>query len=322
MKVGFLGGGNPHALAIARHFTEQGIDCFGIGRRPAKAAPLWLVPKGYRYYEANLQNSVGVMEFLVDQERPDFIVCVAAQGEGAASFGSDCWRFYETNCVMLARLVESLRTRDYLKRFIHIGTSELYGSVDTPATETFPIRATSPYSISKSAFDMHLEVMHKVHGFQVNIVRPSNCLTSGMQLHRIVPRAAISAVYGQRLKLQGGGVARKSFLDTEDLARGILTVIEKGTVGEIYNCGPTDPISIKNLVKRVAQEAGVYFKDFVDEVPGRIGEDSCYQIDSTKLRALGWSPQVSLGKALERMVQWVRDYPVLATMPYEYKVTP
>lgn len=321
-KVGLLGGGNPHALAIARHFTEQGIDCFGIGRGAPKPAPLWLVPDGYRYYRAHIGEQMAEAMRVLDDERPDALVCLAAQGEGAASFGPDSWRFYQTNCVYLARLCEQLRGSDYLQRFVHIGTSELYGSVDVPAAETAPIRATSPYSISKAAFDAHLEVLHRVHGFPMLVVRPSNAICAGQQLHRIVPRAAISAVYGQRLKLQGGGTARKSFMDTEDLARGILAVLDKGTVGEIYNAGPIGPISIRHLVERVSGLADVAWGDLVDEVPGRIGEDSCYAIDSSKLQSLGWQPEVSLNTAIERVIEWVRAYPELATMPFDYRVTP
>ena len=322
-KVGFLAGGNCHALAIARHFAAQGINCFGIGRGPEKAKPLWLAPDGYRYYRAHIGEQMAEVMRVLDDERPDTLICLAAQGEGAASFGSDSWRFYQTNCVYLAQITEQLRCRDYPQRFVHIGTSELYGSVDAPAAETAPIRASSPYSISKAAFDAHLEVLHRVHGFPMNIIRPSNCITAGQQLHRIVPRAAICAVYGQqRLELQGAGLAEKSYLDTEDLARGILAVLERGDLGATYNCGPQAPVTIRYLVDLVAAQARVPFDSFLTVVPARQGEDSRYWLDSTKLRALGWEPKIALHDAVQRVVKWARAYPELATMPWKYEVTP
>lgn len=322
MKVGFLGGANCHALAMARHFSSVGIDCFGIGRGQVKAPPLFLAPDGYRYYKAAVGKQNGLVFQALDLEKPDYLVNLCAQGEGAASFGEDSWRFYQTNCVFLAQLVETLKKKEYLKRFLHVSTSELYGSTDYPASEYTKIKATSPYSISKAAFDRHLEVMHRIHGFRMNVVRPSNCITGGQQLHRIVPRAAISAVYEQKLKLQGGGLVRKSFLDTEDLAKGLLVVIEKGTVGETYNVGPENPTRIRDLVAVVVKTAGTSWSALVEETPARIGEDSTYWLDSSKLRALGWTPKIALDEAVYRVVEWARAYPELAAMPWEYKLTP
>lgn len=321
MKVCLLGGGNPHALAMVRYFIATGIDCFGIGRAPAKPAPLWLVPKGYRYHWVGSDDLPRLLT-LLDVERPDVIVSLLAQGEGAASFGADAWRFYQTNCVYLARIVEELRHCDWLKRFVQIGTSELYGSCDHPVAEDSPYRPSSPYAVSKAAFDQHLQIMHRVHGFPMQIVRPSNCLCVGQQLHRIVPRAAICAVYGQKLQLHGGGLAKKSFLDSEDLARAVLAVIERGAIGEIYNAGPLEPTPIREVVRCVADRADVPMEKFVEETTARVGEDSTYWLDSSRLRALGWKPRVTLSVAIERIVDWARAYPELAHMPHEYSVTP
>lgn len=321
MKIGFLGGANPHALAVARYLHSKGIDCFGIGRGPVKPAPLFLAPDGYRYYQAHVGKDNGMVFRALDFERPDCVICFLSQGEGAASFGPDAWRFYQTNTAYLAQLIETLRKRDYLQRFIHISTSELYGSTDAPAAEDAPIHASSPYAISKAAFDQHLQIMHRIHGFQMQIVRPSNCVTAGMQLHRIVPRAAICAVYKQKLKLQGGGRAKKSFMDTEDLAKGLLILIEKGKMGETYNCGPINPVSVREIVALTIEHAGASWDEVVDEAPARTGEDSCYHLDSAKLRSLGWKPEVSLDETIERVVRWARRYPEVSEMPWEYRVT-
>ena len=307
---------------MARHFAVRGIDVFGVGRNPPKPEPLWLFPPGYRYFRAHIGDQTDRVLSILDDERPDVVLNIAAQGEGAASFGEHAWRFYQTNVVYLVQLVEQLRRREYLRRFIQISTSELYGSCAQPVSEDAPLRPTSPYAISKAAFDQHLQVLHRVHGFAMNIVRPSNCLTAGMQLHRVVPRAAISAIYGQRMQLQGGGEARKSFLDTEDLARAVLAALDKGAVGEIYNAGPQEPTSIREIVRIVGECAGVPMAGFVDEVPGRVGEDSVYWLESGRLRALGWAPTVPLERAIESIVSWVRDHPALAEMPWKYEVAP
>lgn len=323
MKVGFLGGVNPHALAIARHFSSIGWDCFGIGRGEVKSAPLFQAPDGYRYYQAAIGSQNGTVHKVLNLEQPEVIVNLCAQGEGAASFGPEAWMFYRTNCAYLAQLCETLRKREWLQRFIHISTSELYGSTDKPASEDDPIRATSPYSISKAAFDQHLQVLHRVHGFRMNIVRPSNCITIGQQLHRIVPRALLAAMGGRRLRLEGGGVARKSFLDSEDLAKGLLLICENGAIGQTFNVGPQNPVSVLEVVQICAEVTGVPFESFVDIVPSRTGEDSQYWLDSSKVRSLGWEQTITLMHGIERMRDWVLRYKdALLALPSDYKVTP
>src|SRR5207245_995852 len=108
---------------------------------------------------------------LLDREQPQVIVNYAAQGEGAVSW-KHSWRFFETNAMGLSRFVEELMHRPYVERFIQIGTSELYGSVDFPATEDSPIQPTSPYAASKAAFDMYLVSVNRALGFPMNIIRP------------------------------------------------------------------------------------------------------------------------------------------------------
>ena len=319
MKVGLLGGGNPHALAVARHLRSQDLDVFGIGRGPEKPAPLWLVPEGYRYYQAHLGTQKQKTLQILDAEKPDVIFNFAAQGEGAASFKTP-WAFYHTNCVILSRLMEKIRTRKYLKRFVHISTSELYGS-GGPFSETDPVKATSPYSISKAAFDLHLETLYRVYGFPMQIVRPSNCVCEGMQLHRVVPQALMAAVGGRKMTLQGN--AKKSFLHTQDLAEGLLTVLEKGSIGETFNVGPPEATSIREVVQICADVAGVPFSDFVDEATGRLGEDAQYLLDSSKISALGWKQTISLTTAIERMHAWVVEYKdEILNLPSAYVVTP
>lgn len=320
MKIGICGAGGCFALNFAKHLEEKEIECFGIGRSGPKAAPFWLAPKDFRFWEIHLVDQLDHALSVLDTMRPDVIVNFAAHGEGAASFGDHAADFYRTNTWGLVRLVTEFQKRSYLQRFIHIGTSELYGSVDVPAKETDPIIPTSPYAISKAAFDRHLETMWKIHKFPMNIIRPSNCFTPGQQLYRVIPKTIVYALSGRKLPLEGGGKAQKSYLHASDLSKAIVDVIEKGEVGKIYNCGPAHPITIKALVSHVAEACGVMWEELVEEVPDRVGQDSKYWLDSTELaRDTGWTQTIGLAKGLEGMVKWVKDYPELLTMPTTYE---
>jgi len=284
-------------IGVGRHPLPDEPFARGIGRRP-----------GYEYHAFHVTYELDSLLELLDRERPAIVVNFAAQGEGALSWRKS-WRYFETNCVGLSRLTEELGKRDWLERFIHIGTSELYGSVDRPVDESYPIRPTNPYAVSKAAFDMHLECIRDVLKFPMNIIRPSNAYCAGQRLHRVIPKAVLFGLTGRKLPLQGGGTVRKSYLHARDLARAIQLVAERAPLGAIYNCGPAQPITIREVVERVARALGMPFEDLVTLAPARPGEDACYWLDSSRLeRDVGWKPTVGWDEGLAEMVAWGRRY--------------
>lgn len=321
MKIAILGGGNCHALALARVASAKGIRTYGIGRSPQKPAPLWLAPEDYQYVNAHIWEKHEQAFDCLDNLRPDVIVNFAAQGESAASFGTNAIAYYQMNSLALAAFAEQLRVMSWCPLFIHLSTSELYGACGSPANEENPLCPSSPYAVSKAAFDMHLAVMHRVHGFPMMIVRPSNCYVEGQQLHRIMPRAAISATYGTKLDLQGGS-ARKSYLHSDDLAEAILLLITEGHFGQIYNVGPAQPIAIADLVKAVFARGTLPYEYCVRQTLERFGEDSCYWLNSSKIERLGWAPKITMEEGIDRMLAWTRKFPELATMPSNFVLRP
>lgn len=325
MKWAIMGGGNPHGLNLARHLLSMGEEVIGIGRSSlkGKAFTLGVEEMGYRYWVYSIGPDTEFIMDLLEKEQPKVIVSFAAQGEGAASFKPAKHRkvFYMTNACALIDFAEEVSERLSVERFIQIGTSELYGSVEKAADESAPTKPTSPYANSKLTFDNHLAIMHAQDSFPCNVIRPSNAYCPGQQLHRVIPRAIISALSGKKLQLQGGGKAQKSYIHTTDLAKAIVACVERGKLGSIYNVGPLAPISIKALVTACAEAAGVSFEELVEEVPGRQGEDGKYHLDSTAIaRDCGWTQTIGLGQGLRGMVEWVKSYPELLEMDYAYRL--
>ena len=207
----------------------------------------------------------------------------------------------------VSKICEHLSTKSYLKNFLQIGTSELYGSVDKPVDENYPINPTSPYSVSKLAADMHLETMFKVKKFPMNIIRPSNGYGPGQLLYRIIPKCAYMLLKGKKFPLEGGGNVKKSFMHCRDIARAIYLILHKGKLGEIYNAGVEKPISMKDIVVKVVNNLDMKYEDVVEETKGRIGEDAQYWLDSKKLYdATGWKPEISIDEGIKETVEWVR----------------
>lgn len=307
-----LGGGGAFGIHTALHLLSPGSAArvVGVGRNSLRPSAFTLgVERDPRFsyralhvgYELDL-----LLEFL-DELQPSVIVNFAAQGEGAASW-KHSWRFFDTNATALARLHEVLGERDWARRgiFIHIGTSELYGSVDGPVPEDAPIRPSSPYSASKAAFDLYLMALARdKRGVPTTILRPSNAYCSGQLLHRIIPRAIVAGLAGGKVPLHGGGAARKSYIHAADLARAIKMVADARQAWRVYNVGPSEPISIRELAELCAQVVGRTFDEVFKAAPERPGQDACYWLDSSAIRRdLGWVPEIDLGKGLSEVRAW------------------
>ncbi len=323
-----LGGGGSFGIHMAFYLLEHASakKVIGIGRNPLRPEPFTLGierERDYRYeYRAfHIYHELDLMLEYLDEEKPDVIINFAAQGEGAVSW-KHSWRFFETNCVALSALTEELMERDWLERFIHIGTSELYGSVDAPAKEDAPIKPSSPYAASKAAFDLHLMSIHEHLEFPMNIIRPSNCYCPGQLLHRIIPKAIVCGLTGRKLPLHGGGKAEKSYIHARDLARAIYLVSESAQLGMVYNAGPSEPISIRSLVVNVAVALGIPYDSLVEVGPERRGQDSRYWLDSSAIKLdLGWEPEIGWNEGLLEMAEWGRKYiDQLKDWPMDYQL--
>lgn len=321
-----LGGGGAFGIHTALYLLNNtnAKKVVGVGRNLLRPEPFSLnidSHKNYEYYPYHITHELDLLLELIDKIKPEVIINFAAQGEGAVSW-KHSWRFFETNSMALARLCEELAKRDWMERFIQIGTSEMYGSVSHATTENEPIKPTSPYAASKVAFDMYLTSVHKYLDFPMNIIRPSNAYCPGQLLHRIIPRAIMCGLNGIKLPLQGGGRAEKSYIHARDLARAIYLVSEKAPLGKIYNAGPLEPTSIRSVVELCSQALNMPFEELCEIVPDRLGQDSRYWLDSSAIKAdLGWEPKIGWSEGLAEMVEWGNKYKhQLADWPTDYKL--
>ncbi len=241
-RYAILGGGGSFGIHSALYLLDHADPelVMGIGRNLMRPEPFSLnieKRQRYEYHAYHVTHELDLLLELLDRKKPQVIINFAAQGEGAVSW-KHSWRFFETNSMALARLAEELMKRDWLERFIQIGTSEMYGSVEHATTEDEPIKPSSPYAASKVAFDMYLLSVHKFLKFPMNIIRPSNAYCPGQLLHRVIPKAVICGLKGEKLPLHGGGRAEKSYIHARDLGRAIHMVAEKAPLGTVYNAGP------------------------------------------------------------------------------------
>lgn len=323
-----LGGGGAFGIHCAKFLLErQSTECvWGVGRAPLRPEPFRLGitdDDDYGYKSFHTTHELDLLLRWLEVLRPDVIVNFAAQGEGAASW-RDSWRFFETNAMGLSRLHEEISARPWGRacHFIHISSSEVYGSVEAAASEDAAIRPSSPYSASKAAFDLYLlSLMQQGRGMPTTILRPSNCYCSGQLLHRIIPRSIVSGLLGLSVPLHGGGAARKSYLHARDLASAIHACARASqSRGKLYNVGPESPTSIREVAERCARSLGVEFGELFDLAPERLGQDACYWLDSSRIRdELGWRPEIDWDDGLGEVVAWAQaNLQALANESFDY----
>ena len=319
-----LGCGGSFGIHTAKYLLANANPkrVVGIGRNVLRGKEFSLgieKEEGFEYYAYHLTYELDLLMAKLDEIKPDVIINYAAQGEGAVSW-KNSWRFFETNSMGLSRLCEELMKRDWLERFIQIGTSEMYGSVSYASKEDEPIKPSSPYAASKVAFDMYLESVYKFLKFPMNIIRPCNAYCPGQLLHRVIPKTIVCGLTGKKLPLQGGGKSEKSYIHARDLARAIHLVSEMAPLGKIYNAGSVEPTSIKRVVELCADALDIPFDKLCEMAPDRLGQDSRYWLDSSAIKNdVGWEPQIGWEEGLQEMVDWGCDnIHLLKDMPTTY----
>lgn len=285
----------------------------GVSRSPERSA-LFLRYKlrkdlsRYRYFPLDLNQKMSSLLELLDAEQPNIIVNFAAQSEVAPS-----WEYpqdwYRTNCVALAELVNHLRRRAYLKRYIHISSPEVYGTCVGDVREDAPLRPSTPYASSKAAADVLLQVYAKQFGFPVSFIRATNVYGARQQLFKIIPRSVIFLRLNRTIELHGGGIAMKSYIHIRDVSEGVLAVLRNGQTSEIYHLSPTTGVTIRDVVKMICEQLNYRFEDCTKIVDERPGQDAAYVINSNRARTtLGWKPKIDLQPGLAEVVNWVETY--------------
>jgi len=306
---------------------ETNHDVIGISRSP-EARDIFLPYKrhdGTRFifHQLDLNTDLARYLELFDSVEPEYIVNFAAQSEVGPSWANpDHW--YETNALSLVRLTDALNKRDYLKKYVHISSPEVYGTCEGRVLEDAPLRPSTPYAASKAAGDMFLLALAEHQGFPLVMIRATNVYGARQQLWKIIPRSAIYMKSGTTIQLHGGGHAVKSFIHIRDVSRGELLAMQHGTVGEIYHLSPSpdnDGYAVRDIVSRIASSMGKKLEDVSVDVEERVGQDAAYIIDSTKARTeLGWKPSINIDEGLKQVADWAdENWSELSSLQLEYE---
>ncbi len=214
--------------------------------------------------------------------------------------------FINTNCFGTNIVMDTAR-RLGMARVVHIGTDEVYGSVETGSSkEGDPLEPRSPYSASKAGSDLIALSYHHTYGLPVTVTRCTNNFGPYQFPEKAIPLFTTNVLDGKKLPLYGDGLNERDWLFVDDHCAGIELVRQRGEAGEIYNIGAGNETPNRVLVDKLLALLGVG-EEMVEYVEDRLGHDRRYSVDIAKIETLGWTKQRTLDEALEETVSWYRD---------------
>lgn len=256
----------------------------------------------HRFVQGDILDS-GVSGPLV--ERAEIVVHFAAETHVDRSILA-AGAFIRTDVEGTFVLLEAARRATSLTRFVQISTDEVYGTIPTGASiETDELKPRNPYAASKSGADRLAYSYWATYGMPVIITRASNNYGPYQFPEKVIPLFVTNAIDNIPVPLYGDGKNVRDWLHVMDHCRAIDLLTSRGENGEVYNIGGGNELPNVELTHRILSLLDRP-ASLIAPVPDRPGHDRRYCLDTTKLRSLGWRPQVPFEEGLRQTVEWYR----------------
>ena len=318
--AGFIGSAVVRQ-AIAGGHTVLNIDKLTYAANLANLTAVEGSPN-YAFLQADICD-VDAMRAAFSEFKPDAIMHLAAESHVDRSIDGPR-EFIDTNIVGTFVLLDTARA--YVAdggapngfRFHHVSTDAVYGSLGPTVefTETSPYQPNSPYSAAKASSDMLARAWGETYKLPVLITNCSNNYGPFQFPEKLIPVVTLNAMAGKRIPIYGKGDNIRDWLFVEDHADALLTVLEKGNPGELYNVGGRAERSNLELVKMIcailddelSSSSHKPHESLIEFVADRPGHDQRYAINCDKIEStLGWSPKTSIEDGMRATVRWYID---------------
>lgn len=276
----------------------------------------------YIFVQADI-NDKAQIEFLLKQYQPRAMLHFAAESHVDRSIdGPEA--FIKTNINGTFCLLETVRaywsnldiTKKSAFRFLHVSTDEVYGSLasdDVPFSETTAYAPNSPYSASKAASDHLVRAYHHTYGLPTLTTNCSNNYGPYQFSEKLIPLMILNALQEKALPVYGDGLNIRDWLYVTDHCAAIRLVLERGSVGEVYNIGGCNEKNNLEVVKTICSILDELkprtdhrsYTDLIVYVKDRPGHDRRYAIDASKIQnELGWKPNENFASGIRKTVEW------------------
>lgn len=300
---GFIGSNLVRHLVTTRpNLTVVNVDNLSYAGNLESLSDLEGEPR-HRFVRADICDRER-MASLLAEEKVDAVMNLAAESHVDRSImGPEI--FSHTNVGGTATLLEASRNAG-VKRFLQVSTDEVYGSLGPTGyfTETTPLCASSPYSASKAGADLLALAYQHTFGMDVLVSRCSNNYGPYQFPEKLIPLMIANALADKPLPVYGDGLNVREWLHVEDHNEALISILERGRSGEVYNIGSGAEQPNIDIVRRILRHLGKP-ESLIRYVTDRPGHDRRYAIDATKLRTeLGWKPRHDFESGLAATIDW------------------
>jgi dTDP-glucose 4,6-dehydratase len=301
--AGFIGSNFiRHVLGFGKGYAVVNFDKLTYAGNLANLESVASDPK-YRFVKGDICDAIAVEPAMAGC---DAVVHFAAESHVDRSIYEPADSI-ETNVKGTFVLLQIARQLA-IQRFVHISTDEVYGDLlaETYADENAPLRPSSPYSASKASADLLVFSFVRTYKFPALITRSSNNYGPFQFPEKFMPLMITNALEDRPLPIYGDGKQQRDWLHVEDNCRGILAVLERGRVGEVYNIGGLDVVENLSMARRILNLTGKP-DTLLLSVKDRPGHDRRYALNCKKIeRELGWKPEVSLDEGIRQEIAWYK----------------
>jgi len=300
---GFIGSNFIRYLLEQGKYSVVNYDALTYAGNPANLKDIE-DSSDYTFIKGNICNKDLVLESVKDC---DIIINFAAESHVDRSI-KNSKDFIETNIIGTANLLEAAR-KVGIKKFVQIGTDEVYGSLsmqDESSKEDSLVEPSSPYSSSKAAADMIALSYFKTYGLPVVVTRSSNNYGPYQFPEKLIPLFVTNVIEGEKVPLMGDGENIRDWIYVEDNCSAILTVMEKGKIGEVYNIAGETEVTNRKVTDIILDFFG---KDesWIKKIPHRLGHDFRYSMNCDKIKELGWNQKYNFQDGIIKTIEWYKN---------------
>src|SRR5882762_9228693 len=314
--AGFIGSNLIHHVIDRPGVAKLvNLDCLTCAGHLANLEKVSRHPK-YAFEKVDLRDKLAVLR-VVEQHAVTHVMHLAAESHVDRSITGP-GDFISTNIVGTFNLLEACRGfwngKFAEKRFHHVSTDEVYGSLGGTGyfTETTPYAPNSPYSASKASSDMLVRAYHHTYGLPVVITNCSNNYGPYQFPEKLIPVVIQSCLKREPIPVYGDGLNVRDWLYVSDHAEALWQVLTRGVEGETYNIGGHNEWQnirivelIADIVDELAPELGGATRKLITFVKDRAGHDRRYAIDASKIqRELSWTPAYTFERGIRETVAW------------------
>ena len=306
-----LGSSGFGGSSFVAHCIKEGLETYGFSRSSPPDEQFlpykWNKNQSkFTFEQVDINKNLDNFFSSCEKLKPRIVVNFSSQ-----SMVGESWKnpehWMRTNIESTTNLIKGLAQFNFLEKYIHFSTPEVYGSTEGWIKESFNFNPSTPYAVSRAAGDMMAKLWHENFDFPVIFTRAANIYGEGQQLYRIIPKTILFALTGKKIPLHGGGLSSRAFIHMEDVSSAIFKIINKGEVGDTYHISPKECITIKELVKMIGDLLQIKHEDLYEISEDRVGKDQFYLLDSEYIiDKLGWSPSVTLENGIERVLDWIK----------------